>query len=24
MAIARLMKYLRQDRMPHVWCPGCG
>jgi 2-oxoglutarate ferredoxin oxidoreductase subunit beta len=24
MAIAKLMKYLRQDRMPHVWCPGCG
>jgi len=24
MAIARLTKYLRQDRMPHVWCPGCG
>jgi 2-oxoglutarate/2-oxoacid ferredoxin oxidoreductase subunit beta len=19
-----LMKYLRQDRMPHIWCPGCG
>ncbi len=18
------MKYLRTDRMPHVWCPGCG
>jgi 2-oxoglutarate ferredoxin oxidoreductase subunit beta len=17
-------KYLRQDRMPHIWCPGCG
>ncbi|MDK2953999.1 MAG: 2-oxoglutarate/2-oxoacid ferredoxin oxidoreductase subunit beta [Kosmotoga sp.] len=24
MAITRLTKYLRQDRMPHVWCPGCG
>lgn len=24
MAISRLTKYLRQDRMPHVWCPGCG
>ena len=19
-----LMPYLRQDRMPHIWCPGCG
>lgn len=18
------MKYLRRDRMPHIWCPGCG
>jgi 2-oxoglutarate/2-oxoacid ferredoxin oxidoreductase subunit beta len=18
------MKYLRQDRLPHIWCPGCG
>ena len=24
MAVSRLMKYLRQDRMPQVWCPGCG
>ncbi|MFO7880938.1 MAG: 2-oxoacid:ferredoxin oxidoreductase subunit beta [Kosmotogaceae bacterium] len=24
MSITRLTKYLRQDRMPHVWCPGCG
>lgn len=20
----RLAKYLRMDRMPHMWCPGCG
>jgi 2-oxoglutarate ferredoxin oxidoreductase subunit beta len=19
-----VMPYLRQDRMPHIWCPGCG
>ncbi|BCW92987.1 MAG: hypothetical protein KatS3mg007_0881 [Thermoanaerobaculum sp.] len=19
-----LMQYLRQDRIPHIWCPGCG
>lgn len=19
-----LMRYLRQDRIPHIWCPGCG
>jgi len=19
-----LDNYLRQDRMPHIWCPGCG
>jgi 2-oxoglutarate ferredoxin oxidoreductase subunit beta len=19
-----LLAYLRQDRMPHIWCPGCG
>ncbi|AKI98091.1 2-oxoacid:ferredoxin oxidoreductase subunit beta [Kosmotoga pacifica] len=24
MATSRLLTYLRQDRMPHVWCPGCG
>ncbi len=24
MAVSRLAKYLRQDRLPHVWCPGCG
>ena len=24
MAVSRLTKYLRQDRMPPVWCPGCG
>lgn len=24
MAVSRLKEYLRQDRMPHVWCPGCG
>jgi 2-oxoglutarate ferredoxin oxidoreductase subunit beta len=17
-------RYLRQDRLPHIWCPGCG
>jgi len=17
-------KYLRMDKMPHIWCPGCG
>jgi 2-oxoglutarate ferredoxin oxidoreductase subunit beta len=21
---ASIEKYLRQDRMPHIWCPGCG
>jgi len=24
MSTSRLLTYLRQDRMPHVWCPGCG
>jgi 2-oxoglutarate/2-oxoacid ferredoxin oxidoreductase subunit beta len=19
-----IAKYLRQDRLPHIWCPGCG
>lgn len=19
-----IVKYLRQDRLPHIWCPGCG
>ncbi|HWQ07660.1 MAG TPA: hypothetical protein VN436_01075, partial [Holophaga sp.] len=18
------LQYLRQDRLPHIWCPGCG
>jgi 2-oxoglutarate ferredoxin oxidoreductase subunit beta len=22
--IKSIEKYLRQDRMPHIWCPGCG
>lgn len=21
---ASIERYLRQDRMPHIWCPGCG
>ncbi len=24
MPAERYFKYLRKDRMPHVWCPGCG
>ncbi|MGC9122086.1 MAG: 2-oxoacid:ferredoxin oxidoreductase subunit beta, partial [Thermogladius sp.] len=29
MALAKLTlhpldKYLRTDRLPHIWCPGCG
>ena len=19
-----VLPYLRQDRIPHIWCPGCG
>ncbi|AZR72816.1 2-oxoacid:ferredoxin oxidoreductase subunit beta [Anoxybacter fermentans] len=21
---ANLLKYFRQDKLPHIWCPGCG
>ncbi|HQC36746.1 MAG TPA: 2-oxoacid:ferredoxin oxidoreductase subunit beta, partial [Thermotogota bacterium] len=24
MSLEKYLKYLRTDRLPHVWCPGCG
>jgi 2-oxoglutarate ferredoxin oxidoreductase subunit beta len=24
MSVEKYLKYLRTDRLPHVWCPGCG
>jgi 2-oxoglutarate ferredoxin oxidoreductase subunit beta len=24
MALANIEKYLRMDKLPHIWCPGCG
>ncbi len=24
MAVADIQKYLRSNRLPHIWCPGCG